>query len=415
MRLLVLTNSFPPSNLANAKRPGYLVRGFLDAGWEVDVVSSRLGMDLNARETFVHPALRIRRMDDPADRLTRLFASDSAVFRAVKTSLYGSLWPDECVLWSLRLMAVARKAREYDRVLGFVFPASVLLADFPGGRVDRRWVFDFQEPMSPQQRRHPRRSPVHRLLLPWLTKLERRVLQKAGRVVFTADTNLRTYVGEQLIEKSQAVHVPYFFDAAAFREPAPAVENRFQIVYPGVFDWAGARSPETFLRALALFLERKPEARSQTNFLFHGIWLSEHNRFLSELKLHDVVTLRPPVAYQEYLALLKQSPVLLLVVAAAHNLFMPSKIADYFGAHRPILAFAPRDSEMRRVLEQAGMAGNTNDESDVVAGAASLERLWERFRAGKLAAADARTEAWSSEIQVPRYLQIVRHSTDVSE
>jgi hypothetical protein len=39
MRLLVLTYTFPPSTHANAKRPHYLVRGFLDAGWGAIVLA----------------------------------------------------------------------------------------------------------------------------------------------------------------------------------------------------------------------------------------------------------------------------------------------------------------------------------------------------------------------------------------
>ena len=98
---------------------------------------------------------------------------------------------------------------------------------------------------------------------------------------------------------------------------------------------------------------------------------------------------------------------LLLVVAPEHNLFMPSKIVDYFGAGRPIIAFVPGDSEMHQVLAQAGMLEYASSERDVEAGVRALERLWGRHQAGTLAAESAAVGHWSSTTQIPRYLELV--------
>jgi len=113
------------------------------------------------------------------------------------------------------------------------------------------------------------------------------------------------------------------------------------------------------------------------------------------------------VSYSEYIRKLRQSPILLLVVSSAHNLFMPSKIVDYFGAQRPILSFVPPGSEMRQVLDTAGMAEFACDEFDVAGGTAALERLWGRYQAGTLSGNADKTLFWSSEVQMPRYLNMV--------
>jgi glycosyltransferase involved in cell wall biosynthesis len=252
-----------------------------------------------------------------------------------------------------------------------------------------------------------RRSPLQRLLLPRLARLERETLQQAGHVVFTADTNRQAYVEQALVSENATVHIPYFFDAEVFARPGPVVWDKFAITYFGTFDWRGARSPETFLRALARFLARHPEARRRTQFIFYGTWLAEHNRWVSELNLTDVVSIHPGVGYEAYLEKVKQSPVLLLVVSSAHNLFMPSKIVDYFGARRPILAFVPRDSEMRQVLEAAGMADFASDEFDVAAGVAALERLWSHYQSGALAVTADKTGFWSSAVQLPNYVDMI--------
>jgi hypothetical protein len=186
-----------------------------------------------------------------------------------------------------------------------------------------------------------------------------------------------------------------------------AISDRFQIVHLGTFDWRGARSPETFLRALARFLEKNPGARPRTHFLFHGNWFTDHDRFIKELKLQDVVSVKSAVSYDEYIRKLGQSPILLLVVSSTHNLFMPSKIVDYFGAQRPILSFVPQGSEMRQVLDAAGMTEFACDEFDIAGGTAALEQLWDRFQAGTLSGNADKTLFWSSEVQAPRYLNLV--------
>jgi glycosyltransferase involved in cell wall biosynthesis len=407
MRLLVITHTFPPSRHTNAKRPYYLVKGFLNAGWRVDIITGSMGMENGAAETVVHPALRIIRLKDPVEQLCRKFAGRPSLFRFVSLAINGLLWPDESVFWSLRALRTCGNAAEYDRVLAFVTPASVLLSGLSSHRVGPRWVFDFQEPITPFFRQLPRRSPWQRMMVPVLRKLERHTLHKAGRVVFTSDTNRHAYIQDGLVEEGATAHIPYFFDADSFRAPAEAIPDRFQIVHLGTFDWRGARNPETFLRALARFLEKKPEARPRTNFLFHGNWFTDHDHFIRELKLQDVVSINPAVSYDEYIRKLRQSPILLLVVSSTHNLFMPSKIVDYFGAQRPILSFVPQGSEMRQVLDQAGMAEFACDEFDVAGGTAALERLWDRYQAGTLSANADKMHIWSSVVQMPRYLNVM--------
>jgi glycosyltransferase involved in cell wall biosynthesis len=407
MRLLVITHTFPPSRHANAKRPYYLVKGFLAAGWEVDIVTGSLDMENGAAETVVHPALHIIRRKDPVEQLCRKFAGHPSLFRCVTLAINGLLWPDYYIFWSLRALRTCGTATGYDRVLTFVHPPSLLLSGLSSRRVGPRWIFDFQDSVTPFFRQLPRRLPWQRMMAPVLRKLERHTLHQAGRVVFTSDTNRRAYIQDGLVEEGATIHIPYFFDADTFRAPGEAIPDRFQIVHLGTFDWRGARSPETFLRALARFLEKKPEARPHTHFLFHGNWFTDHDHFIRELKLQDVVSINPAVSYDEYIRKLRQSPILLLVISSRHNLFMPSKIVDYFGAQRPILSFVPKGSEMRQVLDTAGMTEFACDEFDVAGGTAALERLWDRYQAGTLSVNADKTLFWSSEVQVPRYLNMV--------
>jgi glycosyltransferase involved in cell wall biosynthesis len=407
MRLLILTHTFPPSTHANAKRPHYIAKGFLEAGWQVDVFTHPAGIPVAAAESTAHPSLRVFRLEDPVTSLLQRLKPQMALHRLVTLTAAGLMWPDVYAWWARKVFGAIRARPAYDRTLAFVLPSSMLLSGRCRGLVDETWTFDYQESVTPQQRRQRRRSPLQRLLLPRLAALERRTLHKAGRVVFTADSNRQVYINEGLVEESATAHVPYFYDAPAFAHPVKPGTTDFEVAYFGTFDWRGNRSPETFLRALARFLEQTPQARSRARFVFYGPWLAEHDRFVDGLNLRDVVSIRPAVGYGRYLEAVRGSQVLLLVVAPEHNLFMPSKIVDYFGARRPIMAFVPPESEMRGVLSRAGMADYVSDPADVQGGTAALSRLWELFLAGKLTVDAGKTALWSSDAQMPRYIEAV--------
>ncbi len=408
MKILVITHTFPPSKHSNAKRPQYLVRAFLDAGWEVDVATSYIGVAVDQPEVIIHPKLRILRDGDPVWRLQGKLRKMrlGGLAKILGFAANGLLFPDFCALWARKTFRkLKREKGNYDRVLAFVYPPSVLLSgDY--GIVDRSWVFDFQESVTPQFERFPRKSFFQRMMLGRLKRLEKKALHAAGRVVFTADSNRFTYVERGTVPAERTEHLPYFYDEVAFCAPGET-GKRFEIGYYGNFDLTGARSPEIFLRSLAGFLERFSEARQATRFVFYGSWLSRHDSYVEELGLRDVCEINEAVPYEQYLQRLQTSPVLLLIVAPEHNLFMPSKIVDYFGARRPILAFVPEGSEMRGVLENAGMAQYSCQNDDVEQGIDALRRLWEAYQAGPLKVDEKKTSGWASSALVPKYLQIL--------
>lgn len=412
MKLLVVTHTFPPTKHSNAKRPMYLVRGFLDAGWEVDVMTSDLGADPDEDEVMVHPGLTIIREKEPVWRIRSRLKNANFDRLAGLWGLVanGFLFPDSCAIWARKIFRKIKKVGgEYDRVLAFVFPPSVLLSG-DKGIVDHRWVFDFQESVTPQFERFPRKSFLQRARQKKLSRMERETLHKAGAVVFTAESNRKAYVEGGLVPGEKTKHIPYFYDEEIFQSTAP-VQKDFEIGYYGNFDLTGSRSPEVFLQSLAGFLDRHPQARVETKFVFHGLWLPRHDEIIEDLKLGDVCQINEAVSYEEYLEKLKTSPVLLLIVAREHDLFMPSKIVDYFGAGRPILAFVPDGSEMSGVLKSAQMAEFSCPNDDASKGADAIERLWSDYQSNNLKTDKETTSKWSSSRLLPRYCRLLEEDS----
>ena len=201
MKLLVITHTFPPSKHSNAKRPQYLVKALLAAGWEVDVITSYIGVEVDQPEVIEHPHLKIMRYGDLVwflqDKLRK--TKLGGLSKVLSFAANGLLFPDFCALWARKIFRKIRKeGKPYDCVLAFVFPPSVLLSG-AYGVVDKRWFFDFQESVTPQFERFPRKSFFQRLMLGRLKRLEKETLHKARAVVFTAESNRLTYVELSLI------------------------------------------------------------------------------------------------------------------------------------------------------------------------------------------------------------------------
>ena len=356
MRIAILTHAFPPSSHPNAKRPYYIAKGLLDAGWEVDVYSSWLACRTRG-ETLTHERLRVTRVRDPVEETRNRMKRFRALYRVLTLAANGLLWPDQYAKWVRRLIAreLQQAASTYDRVLAFVFPPSMYLTGAAGGLVDRSWTFDLQESVTPQFKRLARRSPLQRFRLPKLEELEASTLKKAGAVVFTANTNRQKYVKDDLVDSRTTRHIPYFYDTSVFTGKGPEVRKDFAICYFGAFDWRGSRSPAVFFEAFGRFVRRIPESRGEAKFVFYGAWINEHDQLVEQHGIRDFVEINEPVPYASYIDRVRESPALLLVVAPQHDLFMPSKIVDYFGAKRPILALVPEKSEMDQVLRSAKM------------------------------------------------------------
>jgi glycosyltransferase involved in cell wall biosynthesis len=399
MKALIVSFYFAPSCCANAKRPYYIARGLLDAGWKVDVVSSFRLMPKDQAEMLKHTSLTIHRIDDPQDRLSR--GGNIERFLAKLLRLF--LWPDSFLLWSLKIIREV-DVSSYDRILICIMPASMLVFSWFKG-VNDRWTFDYSESFSSSKEK--RISPVARLLRPLLNPLQRKVLRKAGAVLFTSESTRRDYLARNLVSASKAVHVPLFYDDTAYKNKPPPVD-RFIIGYTGQFGThRGVRSPEVFFEALSLFLSRHPEARQVTRFVFHGPWNSIHTPLIRQFELEDVVEINEPVSYARYLELLEDASVLLLVTSSDQNLFVPSKMLDYFGAKRPVLGFVPEDSETRDILNMAGMDGYTSADQDVAGGVIKLELLWIEWRNGCLSVTESGAEQWAFSAQMPKIISIL--------
>jgi hypothetical protein len=179
--------------------------------------------------------------------------------------------------------------------------------------------------------------------------------------------------------------LPHAYDPSLFRDV-----NRRQgplvVRYLGQF--YGARTPEPLFAAL-LELERlRPGATADVVVEIIGSSSAESLRTPSASKLRPgLVRTVPPVDYVTSLELMRSADVLLVVDApAAVSVFLPSKLVDYIGAGRPVVALTPPGAAASLVRRLGGWVG---DPLDVVAAAEGLGAAFSAVRSGERASTRA--------------------------
>jgi len=383
-KALFISRDFYPSNCANAKRPFFFAKKFHDEGWNVDILATTRGLEPTTHESIIDDHFKVIRFSDSVRKLDDWLTKRSSKFwKILRSILNGLLWPDVSILWVLKL-ARWLKGKQYDCIIVFIYPESLLLLNKLVHNISTCWIYDYLEPVSPQMKRYPRKSPIPRLLTPLMEKLEKKTLNKAPLAIFTSESNRKAYIHENLITPNKAVYISHFFDQNLYDPSIKWDGEILNIVYAGSFDRMGRRSPTVFLNALKVFFEKYPEAKKTLIFDFYGHWWSEHRLLVEKLDLTDSVHIYNPLKYSDYLKVLQKSAVLLLITAPEHNLFIPGKLVDYLGAQRPILAFSPIDSETSNVLRSIENKNYLCSNDDVQDGALKLENIWINYKKKKL-------------------------------
>ena len=254
------------------------------------------------------------------------------------------------------------------------------------------------------KRRHPTLPWVASLSDPWTgshgpdrnaltryvnSRMEAEVLEACDIAVFTseqaADYTMRRH--PQL--RTQVRIVPHSFDPVLFGPPMGPSEVHVMFRYCGYFD--RARTPEPLLRALGCLLERRPGLATRIRVeLVGGTPPGALETRAGRALPTGMVTSLDPVSYRASLQLMREAGALLVIDAdqskPAAGTYLPSKLIDYIGAGRPIVAFSPPGAAAQ-VVEALGGAVASPD--DPHAGADALEQT--------LGAAARRGQTWGTQ------------------
>ncbi len=366
-RLLLLSFHFPPQPEAGALRSGYLADNIGAEDWEPTVITVPYGVPLSKTYMVVParspltPALRANLattlpQESKPTSLGGRAAMQSTVRHALAKAYYrcSRYWyPDPAVGWigdalyrSLRL----HKASPFSAVFSTAWPASAHLTAAAFSAVTGvPWLADYRDLWAG----YPYRSISG--VRAWFDRtVERRVLRGAAAIT-TVSEGLRASLAA-LHQRNDVEVIPNAAAAEDWADVPDQDPQRFNILYAGVL-YGGQRTPDLIFAAAAELRAECDPAGLAVSFDFYG---AERNLVLSAaekygigdcVRVHERVNraavLRRQKGAAALLVLLKMDPMLA-------NEF-GSKIYEYAGARRPILAVGPAGSVVGDYLNQSGL------------------------------------------------------------
>jgi glycosyltransferase involved in cell wall biosynthesis len=183
------------------------------------------------------------------------------------------------------------------------------------------------------------------------------------------------------LDRRKFHHIPNGFDSSDFPVVEPRKNDVFTITYTG--SMYGRRNPLTFLQALEV-LERRGELKaSDIRLLFIGRFGDEVENMLRSTSFASSIETVAYIPHQESIAALMRSDVSLLIVDQAKESaeIVPGKVYEYLGVGKPVLALAPADSAIQKLIDRSH-AGRCVPQEDVEAIAVAILEFYRSWHSG---------------------------------
>ena len=383
-RLLLIAYYFPPLGGAESIVTVKVLRGLAEAGWKCTVLT----IDPAGALADKDPALA--QLVPAGTRVVGARARETRYLREIPRLVWPKRWPDLNAFWQV---AAVRRAIELCRERQFDVAysrASPIAAALVGLELKRRaglpWVAHFSDPWhgtvyhNDFWGRRGRSAFLH---------VERQVARHADLCTFASEPMLEDAL-ERLggvLPRERAVYLPHCYDPRLYpakgERPDPQRSSRpLTLAHMGRF--YANRSPLALFKAMAnLRAGTRPNLAEELRLEFHGggrpRWLLSAP---AAKAVADQAAFLPASTYVESLRAMTLADALLLIDAPAApgrpSLFFPSKLADYLGAGRPIVALTPRQGASASILR--GLTPYVAPPDDLRAIEALIVRLAEDWK-----------------------------------
>lgn len=262
----------------------------------------------------------------------------------------------------------------------FPIPSAIMLGFILHRLTGRPWVVDFRDSMTEEG--YPRDPRVRRVSL-WI---EKKVVQYAARIIFTAESTRRMYLERYPgLAPERCVLISNGFDEEDFvsinTEAPQAPSEPLRLMHTGLV-YPEERDPRPFFRALARLKREGRISSGNLSIVFRAPGSeSLYQTLIDEMSISDILQLKPHVPYQQALKECSDASALLLFQAASCDHQIPAKAYEYLRLRKPILALTSDSGDTAALLREVGGAtivDITNEQHIYGELPAFLQRIRER-------------------------------------
>jgi glycosyltransferase involved in cell wall biosynthesis len=334
-RVLLLSYAFPPMQVQMTPAVVKPMAALAKAGFKVDVICA----DSFCKELPLDPSLTAF-CDATFSDIHRLRPESSLYSRLRSSSRIFSRLPDlmgvlhESAYKTLSSMDLA----QYDAVMTWspFHSVNAVMTKLKRTRPKVRWIAQFSDPWAGNP------LEVNRLNKIWNSMNESPAVNAADYIVHSSKYSLDLMLkGHSSSVRSKTEVIPHAYSEQLYPARPKTRNSKIVMRYVGVL--YGRRSPEPLFLAMNLLFKKRPELRERLVVELIGVVPPEMLQTEAAKSLPTAtIQTTGSVSFVESLEKMYDADILLLIEAnIRQNLFLPSKISDYFGANTPIVGIVP--------------------------------------------------------------------------
>ncbi len=269
--------------------------------------------------------------------------------------------PDHMVRWIPHGILLARKIVK-SHGIRFVFtsspPASThLIGLYLKQKFGIHWVADFRDLWTESNIMHRPATPIHDH---WIREMEGRIFSEADHVIANTPDNYAHYLRRFSIPENKVSFIPNGFDRDD--QPSKVRENKnsgiFQIGHMGNFDKQNYPWRQ-FLNALKLLAQQVGQEKIQ--FVHCGFYSNEVEAYLKDNSMEGIVVNHGMLQHRYAVRTIASTSLRLVLLGESDENKMltppkvPAKLYNYLIMDGPVLAIAPENCDVSRILEETRM------------------------------------------------------------
>lgn len=234
-------------------------------------------------------------------------------------------------------------------------------------QTNKPWIAHFSDPWTDNPFRRDNR------LAAWYNRrLEQNVLEKADAVIFTSPETIDLVMQKYPTNwRKKVFYIPHCYDERLYPQGQEASRDKTltasseRYTLRSVGNFYGSRSPKPLFDAVEQIANDKPNLLHNVSFELVGSIVDFDPTPYSVAQ--QFIKCIGTVSYAKSIQLMQTSHCLLVIDAPAEiSVFFPSKLVDYIGAKRFILALSPPGTTSRTVNEIGGLVANPSNYEAVV-------------------------------------------------
>ena len=354
-RILMFTPLFAPYANPEAMVNNKLVLAFLNAGWDVDVISREqlpINSGYNYGAAWEDPWTPLKEITheisyELGGYIRRRYETARDGFR-MGYPLIGCRWAAHAFDLALKL----HKQKPYHVILSRALPDSGHLPALNlAKKTNLPWIANWNDASDNKNPPPAGAGPDASLGF-----FHDRFLNEVGRHAtwhtFPSD-RMRSHICKYLKNSTEqrSSTIPHVAFKQGIKEKT-RMYKEFTLCYAGNL-YAG-RNPDLLFNSIRSFLNIKPQSNS-IKLIIVGLESIGLTNLLQTYDLQHNVIITGPVSYNETLKYCSCSDVLLVLEAAfTDGIFLPSKFVDYVQCGKPILAISPENGTLKDILTKYG-------------------------------------------------------------